>query len=53
MPELYCPLSGRLQQCKKTGCVLWDKDMNYKGKIGSCMVVKMIRDIGEIREKIK
>lgn len=53
MPELYCPISGRLQVCKKAGCVLWDKDMLFKGQTGGCMLVKAVRDLGEIRNKIK
>jgi len=49
----YCPLSGRLQACTEEKCRLWDKDAKYKGKTGMCGINKLIRDIGEIREKIK
>lgn len=51
--ELFCPLSGQMLRCKVEKCAFWDKDMNYKGKTGGCLVVRLARDIGEIREKIK
>jgi len=52
-PNLFCPLAGRMDRCKKKDCMFWDPDMNYKKAVGGCMVVKAVRDLGEIRDKIK
>jgi len=53
--ELFCPLTGRpMDHCLVEKCVLYDPDAEFgKQQKGMCGINKLIRDIGEIRAKLK
>lgn len=47
----YCGL--RATACLGARCRLWDKDLHFKGTVGSCGFNKAFTALGEIRDYLK